>query len=225
MLPDYVGQQVDIAKDDAEDRSFKIIVNDSIHKLGVAGGEILSQNPKPSAEVKEDRKVYVTVAKYIPDFVMSENLPEFYGRSFEMKRTELMAQEIDLVVKGYKYDVAEPNMILEAWYGDKQIVNRLGKKKGIKIEKGTRIEVILSESDNGSIDIPDLRCKTIGAARLLMAAKRLKINDIILEGIQEGSVENAYVTRQVPASNSATTVAFGTGFVLYVSSELPQGCN
>jgi len=41
-LPDYIGINFATAKEDAEDKTFKLVVKDSIHKVGVKGGEILS---------------------------------------------------------------------------------------------------------------------------------------------------------------------------------------
>ena len=48
-MPDYVSTHLDDASDDAEDKSFEIIVNDSIHIVGEPGGMIRSQNPLAGA--------------------------------------------------------------------------------------------------------------------------------------------------------------------------------
>ena len=39
-MPDYIGVQLDEASKNAEDKTFQIVVTDSVHIVGTAGGEI-----------------------------------------------------------------------------------------------------------------------------------------------------------------------------------------
>ena len=61
-LPDYRNMSVEEARIDAQKKSFELIVNDSLFRVGTPGGIILNQNPEAGSKVKENRKVYFTYA-------------------------------------------------------------------------------------------------------------------------------------------------------------------
>ena len=222
-LPDYLGQDIDIATDDARRRSFKIIVNDSIHRLGVVGGEILNQNPKPLSMVKENRKIYVTISKFTPDFLLSDYLPEMYGRDFEMKKRELENQDIYVEIKDYQYDNAEPNTILEVWYEGKQIINRSGRKNGVEIEKGSTVELVLSQNSGGLIDIPNVTCQQYSKAEFTISSYRLKVGEIVRDG-NIRDLANSWILRQEPSPDTATEIQMGDSITLYVTQDKPEYC-
>lgn len=222
-LPNYLEQNIEEAIIDAEDRSFEIIVNDSIHKLGVPGGQILNQNPRGGSQVKENRKIYVSIAKYKADQILSENLPSnIYGRDFDMVSRELANQEIFTKVKGYSYDNAAPNTILEVWYKGQQIIGRYKRKEGVVMEKGDTIEMILTKNTEGDAEVPDLICSTVGSAKFVISASKLNIGQIITESEDIEDLNSAYVTRQEPSAGG--TLVMGELVNIYVSKTKPSNC-
>jgi len=181
-LPDYTNMAVEEVIKDAKKRQFVILVDDSTHIVGKKGGIILDQNPKPLAKVKENRKVYVTITKYQPDKIKLSDLPSVYGRNFNSKKRELNIMQINTRIKDYKYDLGEPNYILEAYYNGTQIISRDGKTPNIEIEKGGTIDFILSKKSGGNIDLPNLRCMTIEQAVFMIETANLQLGAIRQNG-------------------------------------------
>ncbi len=222
-MPDYVGTQLEEAAKNAEDKTFEIVVNDSTHIVGKPGGEILDQNPKGGAKVKENRKIYVTITKFNADRIKFSDLPTLYGRDFEQKRKELQHLNINANIKKFTFDPGEPNHILEVWYDGKIIANRDIERNDVEIEKGGTLDFVLSEGSGGDTGIIDLRCLPLGRARFLLEKSMLKLGEI--EPASLAGDDSAIIVSQEPFYVSGTTVKRQTPFKVIVSKERPPGCN
>lgn len=225
VLPDFNEMHIRDANELAEEKSFQIIVNDSTHIVGKPGGIIINQNPRANAQVKENRKVYVTTTKYISDQIRMKSLPELYGREYEQKRKELEQMKINSRVKDYKYDPGEPDHILEVYYDGKLVVSREGRENDVKIEKGGTLDFILSKRSGLSISVPDLRCQTLAAAEFLIEdGSRLTVGSVT----EDGEVEDrstAYIIQQYPPYDENATMLIGDAIDLVISAEKPEDCN
>lgn len=223
VLSNFIDMHISDANNLAKKKSFKIIVVDSTHIVGKPGGIIINQNPRADALVKENRKVYVTVTKYLSDKIRLKSLPEMYGREFEQKKRELAQMKIDSRIKDYMYDPGEPNHILEVYYNGKLVVSKDGREDEMKIEKGGTLDFVLSKRDGLEIEVPNLICKTLAAAEFLLEdGARLVIGNIIEEGeIKEKS--SAFVIAQNPSSTSKMRI--GETIDLTISSTKPEDCN
>lgn len=222
-LPNYIDTHVDKARTDADSRGFEIVINDSIHKVGIKGGQILIQNPKPFSHVKENRKVYVTTSKYIPDNFKSEYLGRLYGAPFYMKEKELRRQDIYSNIIGREHDRGQPDMILGVFYKGKPLLTPNNEPvKNINIPKGETLDFILSTNEGGETELPDLLCSTVSAARFILDLSKLNINII-----EEGEVFNlaeAIIVRQDPSLNDMINIPMGETITVYVSKDKPSNC-
>ncbi len=214
---------VNEAQQKAEEETFQIIVNDSVHIIGKPGGMIIDQNPKPNSKVKENRKVYVTTTKYIADRIKVKGLPSLYGRDYERKKKELSFMDIDCAIKEYKYDPGEPNHILEVYYNDKLIISNTGRSEDVEIEKGGTLEFILSKRYGGEMNIPDVVCMDLQSAAFLIENLRLRVGEISEEG-KVSSRETAYVIGQIPRYNSEGMIQIGDEIQLTITQEKPKNC-
>ncbi len=222
-LPDYTNQPLDAAIRDADAKNFIIVVDDSIHMVGKSGGIILDQNPKPMTKVKERRKIYVTISKSNPDRIKLKDLPQLYGRNYLSKKKELELRQIRSVIKGYKFDLGEPDYIMEAYYRGRLIVSSEGELKNIEIEKGGTIEFILSKKSGGSVNIPDLYCKSVEEALFILESANLKIGTVQKDGEISAEMEG-YVIGQHPPYHPDSTIVFDTPVDLIISENRPAGC-
>ncbi|MBT8189330.1 MAG: PASTA domain-containing protein [Bacteroidia bacterium] len=222
-LPDYNGKHIVEATEDAEDRSFQLVVKDSTHRVGVPGGIILSQNPKPGSRVKENRKIYVDVAKYNPDLIALADMRPMYGREYENKRKELASQFINSKIKGRRYDPGEPNHILEVWYEGELIDGNSGRKTGVNIKVGSTLEFIVSSYEGGQVSSTDYSCKTLREAKWIFDQYRLRIGDIERIGVIT-DMDNAYIIAQDPPHEEGKEIPFGTRINLSVQQEKPERC-
>ncbi len=223
-LPDYVGIKFDSAQKDAEDKTFNMIVKDSVHRVGIKGGEILDQLPVAYSKVKEGRTVYVTVAKYNADLIKLEDMPMLYGEKYEDKKQELGYLDITTEIKDYQYDTGDPDHILEVWQDGKQIVGRNMKGKGVTVPKGGKLSFVLSKSRGGFLDVPDLKCMQVNGAEFVLSAQNLNIGNIS----QEGTIDNegsAWIIRQYPAYTFGAKIEMESPIDITISSTKPSYCN
>ena len=210
LLSDYTGMSIHEAKEDAEDNSFQLIVNDSTHIVGKAGGMILNQNPKGGSYIKENRKIYVTITKYNPDMIALEDLPRIYGENYEMKSRELNSRQLKTRIKSTKYDPIGSFTILEVWYNDEKIVDQRGKKPDIKIEKGAYLDLVVSQPDGGSHVIPQLVGKTLDEANMITGVFEFRIGDVVnSEDIDISERGKAIVLEQYPEYDGISTLTSG----------------
>jgi len=224
ILPDYVNMPLDEVIKNAEKKKFIIVVDDSTHIVGKKGGIILDQNPKPSAKVKENRKIYVTTTKYKADKIKLNDLPSLYGRNFDSKKRELDIMQIKSNIKDYKYDLGEPNYILEAYYKGKLIVSKEGKVDNVEIEKGSTIDFILSKKSGGSMQLPDLRCMTLEQAIFMIESTNLKLGAVRENGVLTDK-SYGYVIDQIPAFSSEASITIGSTIEVIISQEKPIDCD
>lgn len=223
VLPDYVGQILEEAQQDAESRSFRMVVIDSIHVVGKRPHEIIRQNPLPNAEVKEKRTIYVTVTKHAADKIPLSRLPSLYGKSFERKKIELKEGfEIRAEVVGRQYDPGEPDYILAVVYDGDTIIDRSHTGKDVLIEKGSVMGFILSQRTGGRLPVPDLICMTYAEALFLLQNSGLEISELIQED-QIVDLNSAYVSGQVPDAAEGT-IEQGSAMKLSLTREKPMHC-
>jgi len=223
-LPQYEGIHLDKASTDAEKKSFEIIVNDSIHRVGMDGGIILTQNPVAGSLVKENRKIYLDITKHNADLIKLEDLRQMYGREYNSKKQELASLLINSEIKYRRYDPGEANHILEVWYGDEIIEGRGGIKEDVVIEKGATLEFVISGIEGGNVKMRDFTCQLLSQIRTTIEMSRLKIGEIERKGIIT-DIDNAYVTSQIPPYVEGETLVMGSTINLVVQQEKPANCD
>lgn len=218
LLPDYIGTNVVESKSDAQDREFQMIVNDSTHIVGTPGGVVLSQNPKGGSYIKENRKIYVTISKYMPDLISLDVLPSLYGENFEMKSKELRSRQLKPRIMSTKYDPISSYTILEVWYNGEKIVDKSGRKKNVEIEKGSYIDLVVSQPDGGVHTIPRLVGKSLGMAKMILNVRKLLVGEVVESGdIPESERERAIITEQYPEYDGTSMLSAGEKINLVIS--------
>ena len=226
-LPQYEGTEFVEAQNDANDKSFELIINDSIHIVGKPGGIVWTQNPPAGSLVKENRKIYVDVTKYTADRIDYTSLGNLYGQEYERISSALSTRKIKTTIKGYKPDNGEPDHILEVYYKGKLIDGRNieeVQKRGIKIDKGDVLDFVLSKRGGFESPMPDVTCRTLSQARAFLKFSKLNLGSIEKIGAIT-DIENAYVIDQNPNSITSETVLTGSSFDLTIQQEKPKGCD
>ncbi len=203
-MPSYIDQHISDARDDADDRSFKMIVNDSVHIVGKPGGIIQNQNPKGGSLVKEDRKVYVTTTKYSADvIVLSKPLLPMYGKDYESIRNQLMQKAIASEIRDFVYDPLAPGTILEVWHNNKKISSSNLTLDSYKIERGSRLSFVVSTSDGGTFTIPNVVGLTYSQAEWAIQNSKFKIGQVtpVDSDLEEGDLQSAIIVDQNPKAD------------------------
>jgi len=223
LLPDLSGLHFAEAEELVQKEGFRITIQDSLHILGRAGGEIIKQQPAPGSTVKEDRMIYVTTTKYSPDKISAGRLPEMYGKSFERKKRELKDHfEIDLREVDRRFDPGEPGQILEVRYQGKVIIDSKGRDHDTQIEKGGVLEAVVSDKTTGRVRVPDLVCRTYEEAIFLLENSGLSAGNIDRDP-DVSDLSSSFIIAQDPAPGDLEA-DLGTLVRLWVRQEKPARC-
>lgn len=223
-MPDLEGLNYKKAKSMLEKKTFEMIVSDSIFVIGEKGGMILKQNPEAGDEVKENRKVYVTVTKYNADKIKVSKLPILYGNDYSQKKTELEYRGIKSEIKDRKYDPGEPNHILEVYYNGELIIDRNDVASDVEIEKGGTLAFVISDRGGGEIKIPSLQCMAMAEAEFILEQSKLSVGEVLEKGEISDRL-SAFVLAQNPPADGSTKLAMGSSVNLTIVQEKPEQCN
>ena len=117
-VPDFAGVQLEDAQLAAQRRGLQIIVNDSLFVPSYAGGMVLDQLPKPGAQVKAGRKVYVTINSLRQKMV---KVPYVAGRSLRQAKNMLEVAGLEIEHLEYVDDIAT-NYVLEQYVDEVQLL-------------------------------------------------------------------------------------------------------
>jgi UDP-N-acetylmuramate--alanine ligase len=221
-VPNFVDKPLEDAIDEAERKGFTIVVSDSIYKAGKMPHVVLDQNPKAMAHVKEDRTIYITVTKAGAELVP---LPDIAGGNddFEQYQRKLSIYDIKAEIVGRRFDpILEANTIMAVIFDGDTITNKM--RYGVKIPKGTILEFVVSERENPNIEIPDLVCKRLDAAKFLISNYNLNIGNIVRDASVVAE-DKAYVWKQEPVHQPGVTMRIGEQITLYITQKLPSGCS
>lgn len=222
-IENYIGAQYEKAAKHAKKQSFELIVKDSVHKVGVPGGQIISQNPSGGSFVKKDRKLYVDVTKYVADEISLESLSNMYGGNYSHVSTTLSHLDINTKIRGYRHDPGEPDYILDVYYEGSLIVGEAGKKSNVNIKKGDTLEFILTKLDGGLVELPDLVCRQYGQLGWLLDVLKLKLGAVEHSGAITNP-ESAYVIAQYPSYSEGKEIQMGQSLEITIQQEEPESC-
>ncbi len=220
QVHDYTSMSLEDAIEKATSRSFEIVVNDSVYRPGMNPNMILTQSPKPFSRVKENRKIYLTITKTIPDLV---KLPDFRGNDdYNNYARKLKRLEVDAKIKSRQFNSKlEPNTILEVYYEDEKITNKIA--ESYEVLKGSTVEFIVSERGGGTVPVPDLVCLVFTEAEFIVKSSDLSIGSIIPDAtITDQS--KAYVWKQTPKHSATSMLNLGTQIDIYITQNIPENC-
>lgn len=219
QVGNYVGMTVDEAIRRARDRSFRVVVIDSVYRVDKSPNTVLDQDPTPFSRVKQRRRIYITVTKVTPDLVTLPSLIGSYDYDQYIKKLSRLGVRYE--VKERQFDAKlEPNTIVYLLYNGRKITDA-DLKQGVEIPMGSTLEFVITERSGDFVEIPDLVCKTYKAASFLISTNNLAIGNIIGE---VNDLDNAYIYKQEPEYVEFQTIRMGQQINLYVTQVRPESC-
>jgi beta-lactam-binding protein with PASTA domain len=221
QVPNFVGMSVKDAARKAERRSLEVEISDSLFVEGEAPGRVVEQSPAANSRVKVGRTLYLTITKFQPDEV---TLPSIFSGS-----DELDTYTRKLARLGVRYRVAarvfdarlEENTILHVLLDGDTVTQLLD--RGVRVDKGATIDLIVTERGGTTVPIPDLVCMRYDAARFLLNSNNLSVGTVDGEDALTDKA-SAYVWRQEPAFDPEGVLRMGRQVDLYLIQERPTGC-
>ena len=186
QVPELAGLPLEEAKRVLRDHNLRFSVNDSIHDEFLEGGTIARQDPPTGAEVKRNRRVYLTVVAVLPEQVTMPNLEDL---SFRQATALLTSYGLRIGNLSYRPDIGL-NTILEQLYDNKPI------EPGTLINKGSAIDLVIGQGlGQDQVSVPFLIGKTRAEAISILQAASLSVG---LEDFLDDPADNPRVFQQSP---------------------------
>ncbi|WP_339924653.1 PASTA domain-containing protein [uncultured Cyclobacterium sp.] len=189
-VPDLEGFQYDEVQEYLEGRKLRMeITLDSGFVKEAKPLEVLKQNPKPGAKVKQDRKIYVTLnAKNAPLIRMPNLL------NTQIKNAQEILSNFGLV-RGdivYRADIGH-NVVLEQNYRGRAI------KEGLEIPKGSQIDLVVGDGLGKQVlNMPNVIGMEDVEAEFLILGSGLSMGNI--NYVETDTVPKGTVIKQLPPS-------------------------
>lgn len=187
-VPDLEGFHYNDLERYLNDRGLTLRVTpDSGFMADVPPLQVLKQNPKPGAKVKQSRKIYVTLNAANPPLVIMPNLV-----NAPLKNAQEVLANYGLV-RGeiiYVPDIAS-NVVLEQKYRGRDI------REGMEIAKGSQIDLVVGDGlGNQSLAIPNLLGMDEAEAEFLVIGSGLRMGNLTY--VATDTVPKGTILQQLP---------------------------
>ncbi len=209
QVPDLVGISLEEAEVIAQNNGdLRIEVNDSLFVPIYDGGIVLEQNPKAGTEVKNGRRVFVTVNSYRQKLV---EIPYVTGFSLRQAKNNLENAGLEIERLEYVEDIATNYILSQKFNG-----RTLNEGDKMEAEIGSGITLVVGRGENSNVSVPRVVGMTLYEAKSRLWDNGLNIGRITSDaGIDQLNERNARVYVQSPAQGN--TVALGTAVALSLS--------
>lgn len=214
-VPDVVSMPADEATKTLEKFGFKVEIVDSLYDLpvdlkdkNIDFGDVIMQNPKAHEKVKRGRRFYLMIRTSTPPMVEMPNLVDLSLR-----------QAVSILeAKGLKIGkvTSKPGLppVMRQFYKG-QII-----KKGVKIPKGSTIDVWVGSGDGEAVevDIPSLLGLTRSEALQRLGNYGLNPGaEVFTVAMKDSS--DAKVIRQSPVPNPENKISQGDDIDLWYGAK------
>ena len=189
-VPDFTGLALKDAQYYASERGLKLIINDSLYVPAYPGGMVLEQLPKGGVDVKEGRKIYITINSFTQKKLP---MPFVAGRSLRQAKNMLESAGFGIENLEYVEDIAT-NYVLAQIFNGEEITDQ----SAIKAEKGSGVTLRVGVSpEQNSTTVPRLISRALFDAKSKLWEQGLNIGTITYdEGITLLNQDDARVCRQ-----------------------------
>jgi beta-lactam-binding protein with PASTA domain len=206
-VPKLQGLPIEKALEILKDQGFDYQV-DSVYAADATPGTVVQQDPDPETLVKENRKIYLTMAIRLAPLVP---LPDIEQMTYISAVPTLTNYGLKVGDTTYRADIAR-NVVLEVRLGGQVI------KAGTKVPKGSKIDLVLGDGAGASeVDIPDLVNQDLDAAKFVIKNSSLTLGTITYQGAITDSNNVVIVAQSPMKTDSVTKVSIGTRINLTVT--------
>lgn len=193
-VPDLRGMTISQMEETLDSKELDYEISDSTFIAGMAPLSIFSHYPKAGANVKSDRKIYITI---ITDKAPMVAMPDVVGRSSNSAKNLLVSlgfasPDIEFI------PAMEENTVLKLKYNGQEI------NVGKKIAKGSTITLVVGDGfGNTTVDVPDVTGMPLDEADVLINGMGLDLGSVLYD--ESSNQPPGIVTRQRPSGGQLKT--------------------
>jgi beta-lactam-binding protein with PASTA domain len=207
VVPKITGMNIADLENYLDQRNLAYYVDDSSYSAGTRPLTVLTQEPAPGEKVKEDRKIYISVAMRRPPVI---KMPKLTDGS--VKNAQLILKSYDLEIGQLQYipDLAQGTVL-------KQLINGKEIAPGAPIAKGTKVDLVVGDGQgNQEFEVPTLVNMPEDEARTLLAGQGLQVGEVFKQAAEEGQTPGT-VVRQRPVAAPGATIRMGQLMDLWIA--------
>jgi beta-lactam-binding protein with PASTA domain len=189
IVPEVVGKSFDEASRLLSDMGFDVEIQDSVYVDTAKALTVLKQFPESDAQVKVNRRVFLTISRAVPPEVEMPNLVGYSLRSAEVVLKNMGLQIGDTTFKPdfARYAVLEQSV-----------------PPGTKLPMGSRINLVLGDGlGRQDFAVPNFMGLTLSEAKTKLESYGLIQGTIIAIGAVTDTAQ-AYIWRQNPGRYDET---------------------
>ncbi|MCQ2975804.1 MAG: PASTA domain-containing protein [Bacteroidales bacterium] len=201
-VPELRKLTIEEVKKECDARGLRYYINDSVYGTNQKPGSVVDQTPPANFKVKKDRTIFLTIKAYAAEQV---SMPQLVGVSMVQAQADLgtIGLSVGKITKKIQQGYNKGGFILEQLFDGKNI------PAGTKIPKGSKIDIVIAESEEGATktSVPSLKSYSLYTANLVAAQNSLNIGLIIGDNTihsQEDSL-SAVIYKQSPAPDRVVT--------------------
>lgn len=203
-VPNIVGMKADELDDFLSKKDLKFEVSDSIYTTKFPPYSVVKQYPEEGFQVKEGRKISVTLNRKSPELV---KMPQLVGTS--VKNALMIAQSHGLKTEIKYVPNKYQNLVI------RQLVNGKEVLEGSPVYQGTKVTIEAGDpSIAGPIPVPNYIGQLIDEVEIAIKGQGFKMATPIPTPSEEPA---GTVVKQRPASGTDQTIKPGETVVLWVS--------
>jgi beta-lactam-binding protein with PASTA domain len=211
-VPSLIGKSPQELKDLEKTLELEFIINDSIYVFDQKKGTVIDQNPSPGTEVKQERKVYVTLNAFKPPTIKMPKLIDY-----SLRQATAVLETYGLVVGNLKY---EPDFAKDAVL--KQLYKGREIKPGEPIVQESKIDLVLGDGLKGEkVNLPDLIGLNRKEAVNIIENNSLSVGSEVYDKSVTDSAK-AIVYRQFPIYKSDEKVNLGRSIDLFYTQDISK---
>ncbi len=192
-VPSYVGIKLEDVERQAKKDRLRIEVIDSIYAPIYDGGVVLEQVPAAGTEVKNGRRVFVTITSHTQKMV-----PVPYVTGFSLRQAKNMIEMAGLEIAELKYvgNIATNNVLAELNGRD-----TIRRNSNLQLEVGSGLTLVVGRAEDAKpVEVPKLIGLSLGEAKSRIWERGLNVGKITFdEDINLVNQKDSKVYRQGPS--------------------------
>lgn len=205
--PNFVGMPFEKASKLAKKKGLSLVIIDSVYESSYKGGYIIDQTPKAKFPVKKRRKIFVVIKAYMPQMVQ---VPKVVDYSLVQAQALLEAKGLFVGKVEYIINPNFDNLVVGQYYNGKPIA------EGQKIQKGSKIDLVVYSKIGKTVTVPDLTGLNYSEVIRVLSSNNLNLGNVYYSKDIKTAVDSAeaIVFKQTPSENKS--VSIGTSIDIWL---------
>jgi beta-lactam-binding protein with PASTA domain len=209
-VPDFSGMTLEEALAVKEAKHLRLEIIDSVYVMRRARGTIFQQTPEPQSQVKNNRRVLLTINAHSARKVTA---PDVVGYSLRQAKAVLLSQGLAIGKLTYEPDIATNNVLAQYYKG--RVIPR-----GQQLDAGSAIDLVLGRNSEAGLRtiIPSVVGLSAESAKDLLLDHSLNYTlhyDKAIRNYADSLA--ARVHRQQPSASTSNVWNLGTTVDVYLN--------